>query len=96
MAMPIEITIFDTDISRIRTIERNLICAMESLGLRGTISIISEPPLLSRENLLNRIPVLEIEDKYWSLTPQRIITQQQCKDLLTRLFINRTPSYLHG
>lgn len=85
--MNAEISIWDNDAGRIRTIEANLYNAMRSLGIKGVVKIISEPPLLSREGLLNRVPVLEIMDKYWSLAPQTVITEEQCRELLAALYV---------
>ena len=85
-AMNTEISLWDNDTERIRIIEANLYRAMRSLGLKGVVKIISEPPLLSRENLLDRVPVLEIMDKYWSLSPQTVITEDQCRELLATLY----------
>ena len=84
--MNTEISIWDNDVERIRIIEANLYRAMRSLGLKGVVKIISEPPLLSRENLLARVPVLEIMDRYWSLTPQTVITEKQSREFLASLY----------
>ncbi len=86
--MSIEITIWDNDTDRIRVIEANVTRALNSLGMKGVVKIISEPPLISRESLLDRVPVLEILDKYWSLRPQTVITEDQCRDLLSFIFSN--------
>ena len=43
-AMNTEISIWDNDTERIRIIEANLYRAMRSLGLKGVVKIISEPP----------------------------------------------------
>lgn len=45
--------------------------ALHELNLRGTVSSLSEPPLMSREGLVGREPVLEIGDAYWSLRAGR-------------------------
>lgn len=84
VACGMEITIWDNDIARIGVIERNLAIAMRYLGLSGTIHIMSEPPLLAREGLLNDVPVLEIAGKYWKLRPNSIITENDCLCLLRR------------
>ena len=84
--MGIEITIWDNDTERIRAIEGNVTRALRSLGMKGIVKIISEPPLISRESLLDRVPVLEILDRYWSLKPQSVITEDQCRDLLSIIF----------
>lgn len=86
----LKITIWDNDVDRMAAIDQNLYLAMKELNLRGTVDRISEPPLLARENLLNRVPVLEIEDRYWSLKPGRTISQSECRQLLAQLFGSRS------
>ena len=67
MSFPLSIVIWDYDPERIAEIDRNLHLALRELNLRGTVSSLSEPPLMSREGLVGREPVLEIGDAYWSL-----------------------------
>lgn len=88
-----EITIWDNDVARARCIENNLCRALRTHGLKAAIKIVSEPPLISRESLLDRVPVLEIADKYWSLVPQQVITEAQCDKLLSLLFSHADPRH---
>ena len=55
------------------------------VNLRGTVSSLSEPPLMSREGLVGREPVLEIGDAYWSLRPGETISKEACLKLLSRI-----------
>ena len=81
----VRITIWDTNAERIAEIDRNLHLAMQELGIKGATRSISEPPLLARESLLDRVPVLEIAGRHWSLTPNTTITQKLCRELLRML-----------
>ena len=58
---------------------------LRELNLRGTVSSLSEPPLMSREGLVGREPVLEIGDAYWSLRPGETISKEACLKLLSRI-----------
>jgi len=49
------------------------------------VSSLSEPPLMSREGLVGREPVLEIGDAYWSLRPGETISKEACLKLLSRI-----------
>lgn len=71
MSFPLSIVIWDYDPERIAEIDRNLHLALRELNLRGTVSSLSEPPLMSREGLVGREPVLEIGDAYWSLRREK-------------------------
>ena len=64
MSFPLSIVIWDYDPERIAEIDRNLHLALRELNLRGTVSSLSEPPLMSREGLVGREPVLEIGDAF--------------------------------
>ena len=79
MSFPLSIVIWDYDPERIAEIDRNLHQALRELNLRGTVSSLSEPPLMSREGLVGREPVLEIGDAYWSLRPGETISKDAQK-----------------
>ena len=82
---PLSIVMWDYDPERIAEIDRNLHLALRELNLRGTVSSLSEPPLMSREGLVGREPVLEIGDAYWSLRPGETISKEACLKLLSRI-----------
>ena len=85
MSFPLSIVIWDYNPERIAEIDRNLHLALRELNLRGTVSSLSEPPLMSREGLVGREPVLEIGDAYWSLRPGETISKEACLKLLSRI-----------
>lgn len=82
--VPMTITIWDDDARRMAAIDRNLHLALAELTMKAVVLRISEPPLLSRERLLGRTPVLEIDGRYWSLRPGETISIEDCRKLLTR------------
>ena len=65
----LKIIIWDNDQQRIAEIDSNLQAALNELKLKAVILSNSEPPSLARENLLSRLPVLEIAGRYWSMHP---------------------------
>jgi hypothetical protein len=88
----LRITIWDNDAVRAAEIDRNLHSALADFGMDALVLVNSEPPLLARENLLGRVPVLEIAGKYWSKTPGKTLSRQDCVSLLSKLHIDREVS----
>ena len=82
-----QITIWDNDSKRIAKIDRNLSLALKELSIKAIITVISEPPILARENLLNRVPVLEIHDHFWCLEPGIAFSKSDCKKLLQKIVV---------
>jgi hypothetical protein len=80
----LEITIWDNDTLRIAEIDRNLHSALTELKVKGLILSNSEPPLLARENLLDRLPVLEIAGNYWSKKNGKVFSKTDCLSLLSK------------
>ena len=83
------IVIWDIDAERISQIDKNLNRALNELGLRAVVASNAEPLSLERENLLPRLPVLEINGLYWSLTPGKVFSKEQCKSLLRKICANK-------
>lgn len=80
--MQLEIIIWDIDPLRISQIDQNLHMAMQELGIKGIVTCNSEPPSIVRAGLLDRVPVLEAADKYWSNIPGEVISLAACITLL--------------
>ena len=85
MAPVFNITIWDTHAGRIAEIERNLLAAMKRAGVRVVVDSQSEPPMVSRMNLLHRVPTLEVDGLFWTLEPGETISEESCLQLLTVL-----------
>ena len=79
------VTIWDSSAARIIEIEKNLQLAAREQGMELSIAVMSEIPLLSRRNLLSRIPALEIDGMLWTLRPHESFTLDECRTLLRRL-----------
>jgi hypothetical protein len=77
-----EIIIWESSVETIRACELAVNQALRNLGLKARITVNSEPPLISRNQLWDRLPALEIRDQRWSLHPGQPFTAEQ----LTRLF----------
>lgn len=90
MSTVFNITIWDTHAGRIAEIERNLISAMKKAGVRVSVDSQSEPPMVSRMNLLHRVPTLEVDGMFWTLEPGQVISEESCVGLLTMLKRQRT------
>ena len=83
-----EIVIWETNAERIRACETAVSQALRELGLKGTVMVNSEPPLISRNRLWERLPVLEIRGQHWSLHPGEPFTTEQLVRLFGRIFGN--------
>lgn len=85
MSRKYAVTIWDTSPARIAAIERNLIAASKRAGVRVDIDSQSEPPMVSRMNLMHRVPTLEIGGMFWTLVPGEVIAEDACAQLLTMI-----------
>jgi hypothetical protein len=81
-----EIIIWETNTERIKACEKAAAVAIKTLGLEMTIIVNSEPPLISRNQLWDRLPVLEIEDCFWSLHPGQSFEASQLIRLFDQIF----------
>ena len=77
-----EIILWESDAERIRACVEATVEAMKELGIKGRVTVNSEPPLISRNAMCDRLPALEIQGMRCSLYPGRPFT----KDQLVRLF----------
>jgi len=77
-----EIILWESDCKTIRACEIALHEALKKLGLKAIVTINSEPPLIARNQLWGRLPVLEIQGLHLSLRPGCAFTVEE----LTRLF----------
>lgn len=85
-----EITLWEINTEMIHACEGALYEALKELGLKRTIIVNSEPPLISRNELWGRLPVLEIEGWYWSLYPGKPFTKGQLLRLFEKIMIPRS------
>jgi hypothetical protein len=84
-----EIILWECNIERIHAIETAVYQALREMGYKARLTINSEMPLLSRHQLWERLPVLEIRGQRWSLCPGRAFTAEQLTRLFTGIFIDQ-------
>jgi thioredoxin 1 len=63
--------------------------ALKELGLKAIVTVNSEPPLIGRNQLWGRLPVLEIRGLYWSLRPGCAFRVEDLKPLFSKIFGDR-------
>ena len=84
-----QIILWETDGETIRACELAVYKALKELGLRATVIVNSEPPLIGRHQLWKRLPVLEIQGLHWSLRPGCAFRVEDLKPLFSKIFIDR-------
>lgn len=88
MKKTLDITIWDSSAERLIEIDKNLTLAAREESISIKLSIMSEIPLLGRNNLLGRIPVLQIQNRQWTLRPREAFSVEECRALLRALSSN--------
>ncbi len=63
--------------------------ALKELGLKAVVTVNSEPPLIGRNQLWGRLPVLEIQGLHWSLRPGCAFRAEDLKPLFSKIFADR-------
>ena len=81
-----EIILWEVEKDRILACELAISEALKVLGLRKTVIINSEPPLVSRNVDRERLPVLEVRGQQWSLRPGHSFTKSQLVSLFRKIF----------
>ena len=84
-----EIILWESDCKTIRACEIALHEALKKLGLKAIVTINSEPPLIARNQLWGRLPVLEIQGLHLSLRPGCAFTVEELTRLFKKIFANQ-------
>ncbi len=80
-----QICIWDDSAPRINAMEPNLRVALQKLGLKAQVNSNCEPPLLARNNLTGRTPVVQLDEgDFWTHTIGETVTTEQFTNLLKR------------
>jgi hypothetical protein len=87
-----EIILWGSDGETIRACELAVYQALKELSLKARVTINSEPPLISRNQLWERLPVLEIRGLRWSLRPGQPFTAEQLTRLFAKVFLEQVQS----
>ena len=84
-----QIILWESDGETIRACELAVYKALKELGLKAIVTVNSEPPLIGRNQLWARLPVLEIQGQWWSFHPGRAFTAEQVTRLFRGIFLDR-------
>jgi hypothetical protein len=81
-----QIILWECNFDRIHHCEAAIYEAMNKIGLKTVLIVNSEVPLLSRAQIWERLPVLEIRGQFWSCCPGRAFTTQEIIKLFVKIF----------
>ncbi len=87
-----EIIVWESNGELIRACELAVYEALKGLGLKAIVTVHSEPPLIARNQLWERLPVLEIRGQRWSLHPGQPFTAKQLTCLFAKIFFEEMQS----
>jgi len=81
-----EIILWESDVKIIHACTLSIYKTLKKLGLKATVIVNSEPPLIGRKQLWGRLPVIEIRGLDWSLRPGCAFTVEDLTPLFSRIF----------
>jgi len=84
-----QIILWESNGETIRACELAICEALKELCLKAVVTVNSEPPLIGRNQLWGRLPVLEIHGLYWSLRPGFAFRTEELKHLFSKIFATR-------
>ena len=82
-----EIILWESDVNIINPSVDAIHRALKGLGIKATVIINSEPPLISRNQLWDRLPVIELRGLRWSLHPGMAFTETELTQLLRKILV---------
>lgn len=85
----VKITILDTRVERILACEQAVRKALRKLDMEAAVTQISEPPHLTRLNVWERLPALDIDGLIWSRKSEKAFTSQEVIQLLEKHYLKR-------
>jgi len=83
-----EIILWESDVNIINPSLDAIHRALKVLGIKATVIINSEPPLISRNQLWDRLPVIELRGLRWSLHPGMAFTETELTRLLQKILVD--------
>ena len=84
-----EITVLDHDFDRLNACEASVKKALKTLGMKAVVTKVSEPPFLSRLNVWDRLPALQIDGNIWSRKSKEAFRADEVVRLLENNYMDR-------
>lgn len=85
----LKITVLDIDIERMRVCEQSVHQAIKEHGIKAEVTVNCEPPYLSRLDIWDRLPALEIDGLIWNRKSAGAFTREEVVGLLQRHYRDR-------
>jgi len=84
----LDITILDHDFDRLNECEASVKRALKTLGMKAVVTKVSEPPFLSRLNVWERLPALQIDGLIWSRKSKEAFRADEVVTLLKNNYMD--------
>lgn len=83
-----QIILWECNVEVIRACEQAIYKTLKELGIKATVVVNSEPPLIGRNQLWGRLPVIEVRGLNWSLRPGCAFKVEDLKPLFSMIFVD--------
>lgn len=84
-----EITVLDHNFDRLNACEVSVKQALKALGMKAVVTKVSEPPFLSRLNVWEKLPALQIDGLIWSRKSKEAFSADEVVKLLKDNYIDK-------
>ena len=91
-----QIIIWESRVEVIQACQAAAAQALKELGLKATITVNAEPPMISRNQLWDRLPVIEIRGLHWSLHQGKPFTKDQLVKLFRKVLVEEKTMATEG
>lgn len=85
----LNITILDHDFDRLNSCEASVKKALKELGMKAIVTKVSEPPFLSRLNVWEKLPALQIDGLIWSKKSKEAFRADEVLKLLKSNYMEK-------
>ncbi len=86
-AYVLKITILDHKLERIHACEQSVHKALKELGMKAIVTQVCEPPYLSRLDVWERLPALDIDGRIWSRKSRKAFKKEEVVSLLKKYYL---------
>ncbi len=84
-----DITILDHNFDRLNACEVSVKRALKELGMKAIVTKVSEPPFLSRLNVWEKLPALQIDGNIWSRKSKDAFSTDEVVKLLKNNYMGK-------
>ncbi len=85
----LDITILDHNFDRLNACEVSVKRALKEVGMKAIVTKVSEPPFLSRLNVWEKLPALQIDGLIWSRKSKEAFSTDEVVKLLKNNYMDK-------